>query len=174
MFLDIRGGDLAVRRDANVGRGLPLPPLSTGYFAGAFTGGDMNAPLPVIATHVGITTDEDARDLAFARLAALLQDEGGTLAAIARLCGYPGILEALSGLESLHRGPRIDDQDVIRDAIALLETLREVLVSIPSVCEIKSVILETDRALVANLDAALRYAGARIDDNLRALEGLLR
>lgn len=134
----------------------------------------MNAPLPIIATHVGITTDEDARDLAFARLAALSHDEGGTLVAIARLCGYPGIMEALAGLESLHRGPMIDDQDVIRDAIALLETLRDVLVSIPADCEAKSVILETDRTLVANLDAAVRYAGARVDDNLRALEYLLR
>lgn len=80
-------------------------------------------------------------------------------------------MEALAGLEGLHRGPRIDDQDVIQDAIALLEILREALVSIPADCEIKSEIVETDRALVANLDAAVRYAGARVDDKPRRKRG---
>jgi len=104
----------------------------------------------------------------------LSEDLGGSLRAFSRLCGYPELKAAVAGLEGLHRGPGIDDQDVIREAIALLETLREILVALPSDCEVTSAILETDRRLVADLDAAVRYAGARVDDDLRALEDLLR
>ena len=132
----------------------------------------MNAPLPIIATHFG-TTDEDLRDLAFARLAALSEDVGGSLADIARLCGRPQIAEVLLGLEGLHRGPSIADEDIIREVIPMLERLRDELMAIPADCEIRTVILEKDRPLVADLDAAVRYAGARVDDNIAGLRSLV-
>lgn len=133
----------------------------------------MNAPLPIISTHFG-SPDEAPRDLAFARLAALTDDIGGSLADITRLCGRPEIGAVLLALEGLHRGPNISDEDVIRAAIPMLERLRDELMAIPADCEIRTVILEKDRPLVAQFDAAVRYAGARVDDNIASLRDLLK
>jgi len=133
----------------------------------------MNIPLPILSAHVG-DCEFDARDLAFARLGALAEDVGGPLSAIARLCGRPMILGLLDQIEGLHRSPDgTDDQDVIGSAVALLERLSDELARIPPNPEITSVILESDRSLVANFDAAVRYAGARVEDNARALKQLL-
>lgn len=84
------------------------------------------------------------------------------------------ILGLLDQIEGLHRSPDgTDDQDVIGSAVALLERLSDELARIPPNPEITSVILESDRSLVANFDAAVRYAGARVEDNARALKQLL-
>lgn len=140
----------------------------------------MNAPIPILYLHVGVMADEkenghvfEQGELAFVRLAELLQDIGETLTKMSRLCGRPEIVSALMGLEGLHRGPGISDRDVIMDALRLLESLRENLMSIPADCEIVGDVFEADRMLIADLDAAVRYAGARVDDNIRALGHLL-
>lgn len=133
----------------------------------------MNIPIPILSAHV-VDCEFDARDLAFARLGALAEDVGGTLSAMARLCGKPTIPAILDQIDGLHRTPDgADDQKVISFAVALLESLADELAGIPPTPEITSVILDTDRSLVANLDAAVRYAGARVEDNARALKQLL-
>jgi len=133
----------------------------------------MNASTFIIATHVAQTLAERA-DIVFARLGAFAQDEGRTLAAIARLCDRPEIGHHLAGLEALHRDPAGDDNPTIRAAIRHLEALQGILADLPPDPEVTGLIRESDRTLVKSLDAAIRYAGARVEDHLRAMRHLLR
>lgn len=133
----------------------------------------MNAPNLILATHVAAVSPARA-DLAFARLGALVEDEGQALAAIGRLCGRPQIAPLLAKLETLHRDPGGDDSPVIAEAVRLLEDLRDTLASIPTRAEITGRILEEDRPRIRDLDAAIRYSGARVEDHLIAMRRLLR
>lgn len=132
----------------------------------------MTALNPILSTHVlgAIGT----RDLVFARLGAFAEDPGGTLCAIARLCGLPRMAELLAALNALHRTPDGDDDGVIGEAIAILTELRDLLAALPVEAEIRAPIREEDRTLVRDLDAAIRYAGARTEDHIAALNRLWR
>ena len=133
----------------------------------------MNAPNPILATHVAGPIPDRA-DLAFARLGALAEDEGETLAAIGRLCGRPQIGRLLAELEALHRDPGGDDAPAITAALRILAGLREALATIPPRAEITGVILPEDQALIPGLDAGIRFAGARVEDHLLAMRHLSR
>lgn len=133
----------------------------------------MNAPIHIISTHFGSEGGRDQKDLALSRLSRLVADDGGHLAAIGRLCNRPAITAALQKLDALLEQEPDRDTDLIGQAIGLLEGLRDTLVEIPTDCEIDAVILDGDQCLVENLDGALRFAGARVEDNIRALRQLM-
>lgn len=162
----------AVFRDAIVGMDTHAP-ISQPVADRPSDGGVMNAPFHIISAHFGGGNADERKDLALARLARLVADEGGSLAAIGRLCNRPGIAVALQRLETLLATEHGGIADVIGGSVPLLEDLGDALVAIPPDCEIGGPILETDSALVANLDAAVRFAGARIEDNIRALRQLV-
>ncbi len=132
----------------------------------------MNASTFIIATHVAQTSAERA-DVVFARLGAFAQDEGRTLATIARLCGRPEIGHHLAGLEALHRDPAGDDSPTIRAAIGHLEALHGILAALPVDPEVTGLMHESDHMLVKVLDTAIRHATARVEDHLRAMRHLL-
>lgn len=131
----------------------------------------MNSPFPIIGAHFD-TPIEDATDLVFARLGGLAADVGGSLETISRLCGKPDILHLLRELDCMHRAPDVDDSVVIEQALRLLGDLHDVLSGIPTDPPFVSVVRDEDRTLVSHFDAAVRYSGARVADQLQALERL--
>lgn len=128
--------------------------------------------LPIIYTHVA-DSDMDARDLAFARLGAFVTDLGDMLADIARLTGRPRIAAIMDDIGALHRAPDGNDLDVIRAAVRLLGDMATELCGIPPDVEIVSAVHVADGTLLRELDAAVRYAGARAEDHAKALRRLL-
>lgn len=128
--------------------------------------------LPIIFTHVA-DSDMDARDLAFARLGAFVTDLGDMLADIARLTGRPRISAIVDDIGALHRTPDGDDADVIRLAVGLLDDLAAELCGILPDVKIVSAVHAADGTLLRELDAAVRYAGARAEDHAKALRRLL-
>ena len=133
----------------------------------------MNAPFHIISAHFGGGTADESKGLALARLSRLVSDEGPSLVAIGRLCNRPAISAALQGLDTLLFNQPDGHADVIGQAVPLLEDLRDTLAAIPPDCEIGEPILEADRYLVENLDAAVCFAGARVEDNIQALRRLV-
>lgn len=123
----------------------------------------------ILTTHVDCEPTLDMLDLAFARLGGFLGAEGAFLEAIAEALSLPGVGQSLGALHLLHRGGGDPDTKVIATAIGHLSDLRDQLLAVPNGAS-----LVTPQALEGVLapkevDAAIRFIGARVDDQIATL-----
>jgi hypothetical protein len=124
----------------------------------------------ILSTHVDREPALDAFDLAFARLGGFLDAEAPTIEALGRALSLPCVEQSIRDLHILHRGEGDTDTFVIDTALGHLTDLRDELLAIPS------------RAVVVNLqaidgvisqrdvDATIRFLGARVADQMAALQ----
>lgn len=124
----------------------------------------------IIALHVGATgcpcpscTLAQGYASALARLAAYLEAEGPTLARVLSLLDLRGGLTDLEALQTLHVEPGLEAV-ALADAALHLDALLDDLAEVPTRAQPQIPMGVADRALVRDLDAAVRWLGARTQD----------
>ncbi len=128
----------------------------------------------ILSTHVDRELTLDAFDLAFARLGGFLDAEAPTIELLGRALSLPHVLQSIRALHLLHRGEGVSDRKVIETAIRHLTDLRDQLLSTPN----KAVFVNAQALHGAlshrDVDAAIRFMGARVDDQIAGLVYTLR
>lgn len=122
---------------------------------------------PIIGTHVGGTTD--LADLFCARLGAFLDEEASRLQQLSRLLELPKIPRLLATLGNLHRGPRYPDRAVLAETDAVLAELLDVMRGVPFDAAPTGPVLPGDESLLREIDAAIRWCGARVEEQRQAI-----
>jgi hypothetical protein len=123
----------------------------------------------ILPTHVEFDSTLDMLDLAFARLGGFLDVEAATLEALGEALSLPRVGQSLGALHLLHRGGRDTDPQVIETAIGHLADLRDQLLAVPHGASV--VMPQALHGAVApkEVDAAIRFMAARLDDQIAAL-----
>jgi hypothetical protein len=124
----------------------------------------------ILSTHVDREPALDGFDLAFVRLGGFLDAEAPTIEALGRALSLPHVLQSICALHLLHRGEGVSDRKVIETAIRHLTDLRDELLSIPSDAAVVNP--QAFRRVLSHrdVDAAIRFMGARVDDQISALK----
>ena len=128
----------------------------------------------ILSNHVVRDPTLDSFDLAFGRLGGFLDTEASTIETLGQALALPHVGRSILALHLLHRGGGEPDPVVIKAAIKHLTALRDVLLAIPSRAvminpqAIEGVISRRD------VDAAIRFMGARVDEQIAALVHVLR
>jgi hypothetical protein len=128
----------------------------------------------ILSTHVDREPALDAFDLAFARLGRFLYAELGMIEALGRALSLQHLGRSISALHLLHRGGSEPDPVVIKTAIEHLADLRDLLLAIPSRAEVINPQAIDGVISLRDVDAAIRFAGARVDEQIAALVYALR
>lgn len=123
----------------------------------------------ILTTHLHCEPTLDMLDLAFARLGGFLDTEAAALEALGEALSLPRVVQSLCALHLLHRGGRDTDPTLIETAIGHLEDLRNELLEVPH-----DALVMKPQALrgvfpLKDVDAAIRFMGARVDDQIAAL-----
>lgn len=112
--------------------------------------------------------EPDAAALALARLQAFLEEEGASLVRACSLLDLTGAEADVAALRAL-----LSDPDATRSALAasaaLLERIVEDLAGIPTHAEIQRPLRAGEAAVVRDLDARVRWLGARTEEMLSLL-----
>jgi hypothetical protein len=127
----------------------------------------------ILAIHVDRESTIDTFDLVFARLGGFLDAEAPTIEALAAALSLPQVGHCMQDLHLLHRGGRESDPKVIATALGLLTNLRDQLLSIPSGASLLLPQALEGELASRDVDAAIRFMGARVDDQIAALEDLI-
>ena len=120
----------------------------------------------ILTTQVDCEPTLDMLDLAFSRLGGFLDVEGASLEALGEALSLPRVGHSLGALHLLHRGGRDTDPQVIEAAIAHLVDLRDELLAVPHGASV--VMPQALQGAIAHkdVDAAIRFMAARLDDQI--------
>ena len=124
----------------------------------------------ILATHVEREPTLDAFDLAFAQLGGFLDAETETLGALGEALSLPTIGQSIRALQLLHRGGGDPDAKVIATAIRHLSDLRDQLLVVPNGASVMTPQALQGVFALKDVDAAVRFIGAHIDDQIAALQ----
>jgi hypothetical protein len=128
----------------------------------------------IVAIHVDREPTVDMFDLAFARLGGFLDGEAATLEALGDALSVPKIGHNVRALHVLHRGGGDSDPMLIKKAIGHLTDLRDLLFATPNGAPVINPQALQGILAPKDVDAAIRYVGARVDDQIAAFWYALR
>jgi hypothetical protein len=123
----------------------------------------------ILSIHVDREPTVDKLDLAFARLGGFLDAETETLDALGEALSLPTVGQSVRALQILHRGGGDPDAKVIATAIRHLSDLRDELLVVPNGASVMTPQALQGVFAIKDVDAAVRFIGARIDDQIAAL-----
>lgn len=159
----------------------PLQPSAPAAKPGMATASLPYAPFQssIIALHVGgaFDDDHDGRALhdqavALDRLGAYLADEGPSLERVLRLFGLVSGQADLAALLELHVEPH-HETEALREAAVRLERLLEDLAQTPNRADVFGLVPPAELSVMRELDAGIRWLGARTQDILSVVERAL-
>ncbi len=110
--------------------------------------------------------------LALGRLGAYLHDEGPSLARIARLLDLPSVQADLAAHYNLHVEPTLEAFALV-DATLHLDEILEALAEVPTRAEIQRHLLDAEHRLARDVDAGVRWLGARTEEILLVIRRAL-
>jgi hypothetical protein len=114
----------------------------------------------------------DLTALALAKLGTFLTNEGPGLARVLHLLDNPGAETDLQALRALLVAPMGTRQALV-EAERLLDRLVEALAEVSVRADIQRLIPQTDQNLAREIDAAIRWFGARTQDMLELVRHVL-
>ena len=116
----------------------------------------------------------DRADIALARLGRFLDEDGPTIEQIARIVGRPDLSRPLQALQALHCGEAgTDEITVLVAARRYLEELLIAFQSLPVSIPSPQAVKPEDLILSTQIDQAVRWCGARIEDAHAAINHLI-
>ena len=114
----------------------------------------------------------DLAALALSKLGTFLTNEGPGLARVLHLLDLPGAEADLQALRALLVAPKGTRQALV-EAERLLDRLVEALAEVSARAEIQRLIPQVDQSLAREIDAAIRWFGARTQDMLELVRHVL-
>ncbi len=128
----------------------------------------------ILSIHVDRESTIDTIDLAFARLGGFLDAEAPSIEALGVALCLPPVKRSLRALHQLHRGGPAPDPRLIETAISHLRDLRDQLLASPGDTPVVAPQALEGVLAPQDVDAAIRFMGARVDDQIATLVHALR